>query len=177
MTATTPKGQINAPDQLDCMSTLRTDNSQTLIAGMRSELTEKQQYIIQLEAHIGLLGSEIERLKEVINLQVENYAELKEQQEAQHGYFNSVMVENDQAKKADAEIECLRKANLDCVAHYDDARAECERHIQEVDASREAIDRKDAALRMALDAIEGTYIGWRGEKSGEAITTIKEALS
>ena len=102
---TTPKGQINAPDQLDCMSTLRTDNSQTLIAGMRSELTEKQQYIIQLEAHIGLLGSEIERLKEVINLQVENYAELKEQQEAQHGYFNSVMVENDQAKKAEKEIE------------------------------------------------------------------------
>ncbi len=38
-------------------------------------------------------------------------------------------------------------------------------------------ERKTAALRMALDAIEGTYIGWRGEKSGEAITTIKEALS
>ena len=86
--------------------------------------------------------AEIERLKEVINLQVENYAELKEQNEAQHGYFNSVMVENDQARKYAREIE-----------------------------------RKDAALRMALDAIEGTYIGWRGEKSGEAITTIKEALS
>jgi hypothetical protein len=25
------QGQINAPDQLDCMSTLRTDNSQTLV--------------------------------------------------------------------------------------------------------------------------------------------------
>lgn len=122
MTAT-PKGQINAPDQLDCMSTLRCDanNDDLTIA-----------------------------------------------------YLAGVV---DGRKKADAEIECLRKANLDCVAHYDDARAECERHIQEVDASREAIDRKDAALRMALDAIEGTYIGWRGEKSGEAITTIKEALS
>ena len=31
MSATIPKGQINAPDQLDCMSTLRTDNSQTLV--------------------------------------------------------------------------------------------------------------------------------------------------
>ena len=31
---TTPKGQINAPDQLDCMSTLRTDNSATLIAAL-----------------------------------------------------------------------------------------------------------------------------------------------
>lgn len=134
-----PKGQINAPDQLDCMSTLRTDNSQTLIAGMRSELTEKQQYIIQLEAHIGLLGSEIERLKEVINLQVENYAELKEQQEAQHGYFNSVMVENDQAKKAEKEIE-----------------------------------RKSAALRVALDALKGAdYIDY---DMRDAITTINEAL-
>lgn len=63
------------------------------------------------------------------------------------------------------------------LAEIERLRAECERHIQEVDASREAIERKDAALRMALDAIEGTYIGWRGEKSGEAITTIKEALS
>lgn len=141
---TTPKGQINAPDQLDCMSTLRTDNSQTLIAGMRSELTEKQQYIIQLEAHIGLLGSEIERLKEVINLQVENYAELKEQQEAQHGYFNSVMVENDQAKKAEKEIE-----------------------------------RKSAALRVALDAMElhaKTYPHMQKGYTVDAITKIKEAL-
>jgi hypothetical protein len=120
---TTPKGQINAPDQLDCMSTLRCDaNNDDLTIAYTAGFVDGR-------------------------------------------------------KKADAEIECLRKANLDCVAHYDDARAECERHIQEVDASREAIDRKDAALRMALDAIEGTYIGWRGEKSGEAITTIKEALS
>lgn len=55
--------------------------------------------------------AEIERLKEVINLQVENYAELKEQYEAQGGYFNSVMVENDQARK-DAKL--LNAKTLPC---------------------------------------------------------------
>lgn len=54
---------------------------------------------------------EIERLKEVINLQVENYAELKEQYEAQGGYFNSVMVENDKAKK-DAKLIDRKDAAL-----------------------------------------------------------------
>lgn len=77
----------------------------------------------------------------------------------------------------DEEIYALTTKLVKALAEIERLRAECERHIQEVDASREAIDRKDAALRMALDAIEGTYIGWRGEKSGEAITTIKEALS
>lgn len=86
------------------------------------------------------MGSEIERLKEVINLQVENYAELKEQQEAQHGYFNSVMVENDQAKKAEKEIE-----------------------------------RKSAALRVALDALKGAPDVDRVMET--AITTISEALA
>ena len=96
--------------------------------------------------------AEIERLKEVINLQVENYAELKEQNEAQHGYFNSVMVENDQARKYAREIE-----------------------------------RKDAALRVALDALEKTvtYFGLQKSNNGKhsyvgdtftAITTIKAAL-
>lgn len=55
--------------------------------------------------------AEIERLKEVINLQVENYAELKEQYEAQGGYFNSVMVENDKAKK-DAKLIDRKDAAL-----------------------------------------------------------------
>ena len=85
---------------------------------------------------------EIERLKEVINLQVENYAELKEQYEAQGGYFNSVMVENDKAKK-DAKL----------------------------------IDRKDAALRVALDALEYHTIQTRPIHSTDvAIATLREAL-
>ena len=74
--------------------------------------------------------AEIERLKEVINLQVENYAELKEQQEAQHGYFNSVL---------------------------------------------NSIDRKDAALRVALDALKGAPDVDRVMET--AITTISEALA
>ena len=87
------QGQINAPDQLDCMSTLRTDNSQTLVNAL-------------------------------------------------------------------AEIETLK-------IKYRTAQV----------TLSEQIERKDAALRVALEALEGTYIGWRGEKSGEAITTIKEALA
>ena len=96
----------------DAKAQVTTDNSATLVNAL----------------------AEIERLKEVINLQVENYAELKEQNEAQHGYFNSVMVENDQARKYAREIE-----------------------------------RKDAALRVALQYLADEYT--------YAITTIKDALA
>ncbi len=85
--------------------------------------------------------AEIERLKEVINLQVENYAELKEQNEAQHGYFNSVMVENDQARKYAREIE-----------------------------------RKDAALRVALAELERLDKDSPFPIGVKAIPIIKEAL-
>lgn len=90
--------------------------------------------------------AEIERLKEVINLQVENYAELKEQNEAQHGYFNSVMVENDQARKYAREIE-----------------------------------RKDVALRVALDALETAALNDPARNDDlyydNAIIAVKEALA
>lgn len=61
------------------------------------------------------------------------------------------------------------------LAEIERLRAECERHIQEVDASREAIDRKDAALRMALDALKGAPDVDRVMET--AITTISEALA
>ena len=76
-----------------------TNNSQTL------ELVNMQR------AELAKQALEIERLNEVINLQVENYAELKEQYEAQGGYFNSVMVENDKAKK-DAKLIDRKDAAL-----------------------------------------------------------------
>ena len=106
----------------DCEKQVTTDNSAVLVNAL----------------------AEIERLKEVINLQVENYAELKEQNEAQHGYFNSVMVENDQARKYAREIE-----------------------------------RKDAALRVALEALMHYQYGGSSykEQADNAITTIKEALA
>ncbi len=61
------------------------------------------------------------------------------------------------------------------LAEIERLRAECERHIQEVDASREAIERKDAALRMALDALKGAPDVDRVMET--AITTISEALA
>lgn len=105
----------------DAKAQVTTDNSATLVNAL----------------------AEIERLKEVINLQVENYAELKEQYEAQGGYFNSVMVENDKAKK-DAKL----------------------------------IDRKDAALRVALDALAlaNGFILEDGDLD-HAIETVQEALA
>lgn len=55
----------------------------------------------------------------------------------------------------------------------DEYKAECERHIQEVDASREAIERKDAALRVALECLE---IQPQVKHIVDTITIIKEAL-
>ena len=58
----------------------------------------------------------------------------------------------------------------------DEYKAECERHIQEVDASREAIERKDAALRVALAELERLDKDSPFPIGVKAIPIIKEAL-
>lgn len=62
------------------------------------------------------------------------------------------------------------------LAEIERFKAECERHIQEVDASREAIERKDAALRVALAELERLDKDSPFPIGVKAIPIIKEAL-
>ncbi len=55
MTATIPKGQINAPDQLDCMSTLRPDTSMAYMQGKVQRLQEM----------LAAQNAEVERLQKL----------------------------------------------------------------------------------------------------------------
>lgn len=55
MTATTPKGQINAPDQLDCMSTLLPDTSMAYMQGKVQRLQEM----------LAAQNAEVERLQKL----------------------------------------------------------------------------------------------------------------
>lgn len=92
------------------------DIERAVICG-KQEYRTNADFIDAIEAAvIAKLCAEVELLKEVVNLQVENYAELKEQNEAQHGYFNSVMQERDalqaEVKRLEAFAGGYANANL-----------------------------------------------------------------
>ena len=66
------------------------------------------------------LEYQLAEAQEVIRLQVENYDELKEQSDAQHGYFNSVITERDALQSQLEELRFARSPHAKTPILYTD---------------------------------------------------------
>ena len=133
----------------DAKAQVTTDNTQTLIAAL-AEIEDLKNAAVIYNRAVTDQRHEIDHLNHCISNQE-----------------NVVLAQK-------AEIERLKAELNDAEATVAVSGAECERHIQEVDASREAIDRKDAALRVALECLE---IQPQVKHIVDTITAIREALA
>lgn len=112
------QGQINAPDQLDCMSTLRTDNSQTLVNAL----------------------AEIERLKAALNKYSEDEMLLKKDADYKALLLASANQAATIAKQRialEVALEALEQANRFVGA--DAPEYEWEAHIGAIATVKEAL--------------------------------------
>lgn len=121
--------------RLDC-DALKVENSALLAANRDcinhfnqikedydSVIAEREKLLelaIQAKRHQDNLTAERNSLKEVVALQTENFAELSEQHDALHGYFNGLVTERDALKEKLAALEAQKGTELRASFNFDD---------------------------------------------------------
>ena len=151
-TNTAPQGQINAPDHLDCMSTLRTDNSQTLVNAL----------------------AEIERLKAIheVNADTLNAMQVEiEQRDAEIERLTAQCEGWRQGQKEDLALQVEQHKEIQRLTTALNQKVKLS-EWEELVADNE---RKTAALRQVLTILEEEYV--MPDEIDTAIATIKKALA